>query len=238
LAARSSYFAAALQGGFLESQQKMVELQVSDEQAVVDLKLLHKLSYSGSYIHDEDVLLDLQTRMRLAVLADALEFRECVDAIFSSFVELSTFEEALVCFVAMPEELQNHQFMGALANKIIKSLATAAEGDANAVKALGMVIDQVAKEVAKDKTEEDRMGDMLRQTGDALPKALGPIALLFETAPYSNGGSLYDKLSLKSFVKNLSVDAVAAFLKSSALRLRVENEAYYLLCAWIINART
>jgi len=40
----------------------------------------------------------------------------------------------------------------------MKSLATAAEDDANAVKALGMVIDQVAKEVAKNKMEEDRDG--------------------------------------------------------------------------------
>ena len=98
-----------------------------------------------------------------------------------------------------------------------------------------MVIDRVAREVAKDKTEEDRKGDMLRQTGDALAKALGPIRRIFdiETTPTGNGGSLYEKLSLKSFVKNLSVDVVAAFLKSSALDLRVENEAYYLLCAWI-----
>lgn len=46
--------------------------------------------------------------------------------------------------------------MAALMNKIIKSLATAAVGDANAVKALGMVIDRVAREVAKDKTEVGR----------------------------------------------------------------------------------
>jgi len=49
--------------------------------------------------------------MRLAVLANALEFRECVDATFSSFVELSTFEEALLSFEAMPEELQNHHLI-------------------------------------------------------------------------------------------------------------------------------
>ena len=120
LAARSSYFAAALQGGFLESQKKVVELQVADEQAVVDLKLLLKLSYSGSYIYYEDVLLDLQTRIRLVILADALEFRECVDAIFSSFVVLSTSEEALARLEEMTEELQDHQGMAALVNKVIE----------------------------------------------------------------------------------------------------------------------
>lgn len=45
---------------------------------------------------------------------------------------------------------------------------------------------------------------MMRQTGDALAKAIGPIVRFFVTTPTGNGGSLYKSLSLKSFVKNRS----------------------------------
>lgn len=85
----SSYFAASLDGAFIESQKKMVEVELADEQAVSDLKLLFKLSYTDSYMRDGDVLLDVHTRMRLAFLANALEFRECVDEVLSSFEKLT-----------------------------------------------------------------------------------------------------------------------------------------------------
>jgi hypothetical protein len=45
-----------------------------DEQALEDLQLLIKLSYSDSYTHDDGQLLPLEMRLRLAVRAAGLEF--------------------------------------------------------------------------------------------------------------------------------------------------------------------
>ena len=54
----------------------MVEIVLEDEQ---DMKLLIKQCYSGSYIQDdEEELLDLRRRMRLAFLGNAFEMQECV----------------------------------------------------------------------------------------------------------------------------------------------------------------
>jgi hypothetical protein len=91
-----------------------------------------------------------------------------VDDIFSAFIDLPTIDEALACLEEMPEELKDHQGMAVFVNNIMKYLATAAVGDANAVKDLGKVIDRIAKEAAKNKAEEGRKCDMLRQAGDVL----------------------------------------------------------------------
>jgi len=107
------------------------------------------------------------------------------------------------------------------------------------VRSLGKIIDRVAREVTKDKTEEDRKGDMLHKAGNALAKALGPVRNLFEEREDGKGHSyddddyFYKHLSLKAHARELSLGAVAAFLEKSDLDIRVENEAYYLLCVWI-----
>jgi hypothetical protein len=46
-------------------------------------------------------------------------------------------------------------------------------------------------------------------------------------------GMIYERLSLNEDVKDLSLDAMAALLKSDHLDQGVGNEAYYLLGAWI-----
>lgn len=51
------------------------------DQAVRDLRLLLKLNYSGSYVKYEGVLLEKETRLRLALLGNALEFREWMSAL-------------------------------------------------------------------------------------------------------------------------------------------------------------
>ena len=160
LSARSQYIAAAFKGPFIESQKRTIELQMGNEQEVLDLQLLLKLSYGGSYTRDRDHLLNLEIRMRLAILANAYEFRECVDEVFVSFVKRSIPGKALSCLLNMPEELRNHPGMAGFATSVIED-------------------------------------------------------------------------SLNEDVKDLSLDAMAALLKSDHLDRGVENEAYYLLGAWI-----
>jgi len=58
LCARSPYFESCLDGEWSEAQIKTVEIVLANDQAVQNMKLLIKLSYSGSYIYDEEELLD------------------------------------------------------------------------------------------------------------------------------------------------------------------------------------
>jgi hypothetical protein len=87
LCARSSYFEAALSGEWNEAQTKTVEVELENEQAVQDMKLLIKLCYSGSYTkEDGEELLDRSTRMRLAFLGNAFEMEDCVAECLASLV--------------------------------------------------------------------------------------------------------------------------------------------------------
>ena len=70
----SPYVDGALSGDWTEAAERRIELTVADEQELEDLKLLIKLSYSDSYTHEGGQLLPIETRLRLAVRADALEF--------------------------------------------------------------------------------------------------------------------------------------------------------------------
>ena len=58
LCARSPYFESCLDGEWSEAKIKTVEIVLANDQAVQNMKLLIKLSYSGSYIYDEEELLD------------------------------------------------------------------------------------------------------------------------------------------------------------------------------------
>lgn len=205
-----------------------------------DLKLLFKLCYTDSFLIDGDAPLDMHTRMRLAFLANALEFKECVDEALSFFMK-SSVEEALAGLEVLPEELQNHHFMAALMKRMISDLEKDFFNKERVVRCMGKIIDRIANEATKDRAEEDRKGDMVHEAGHALGKALGPVRNLFDPSDpeggqdhfYDDEDHFYMHLSLKPHVKALSMDAVAAFLEKSKLNVQVENEAYFLLCAWI-----
>ena len=81
LCSQSAYFDKCMEGEWTEAAEVRVEVTVPDEQAGEDLKLLIKLSYSDSYIHDESELLPLETRLRLGVLADGFEFVAAVEQV-------------------------------------------------------------------------------------------------------------------------------------------------------------
>jgi hypothetical protein len=91
-----------------------VELAVEDEQAVEDLKLLIKLSYSTSFTHDGGQLLPFDTRLRLAARADSLEFVEAVDQVVPSLALGLDFEKATTCLAAVPAALEEHPGMEAV----------------------------------------------------------------------------------------------------------------------------
>jgi len=79
----------------------------------------------------------------------------------------------------------------------------------------------------------------LRQADEALCKALGPVSGLFEQGTAEGGHPLdrmdafYTRLPLRADIKGLSAAVMEALLGSDKLQLRSENDAYYLLCAWL-----
>jgi hypothetical protein len=98
LRTRSPYFDKSLDGEWAEAAARRVELTVPDQQAAEDLKLLIELSYLDSYVLDDgEQLLPLDTRVRLAVRADSLEFVEAVDQIVESLPLELDFEGAIKC---------------------------------------------------------------------------------------------------------------------------------------------
>lgn len=56
LSACSPYFDTSLSGEWNEAQTKTVEVVLENDQAVEDMKLLIKLSYSGNYARDGENL--------------------------------------------------------------------------------------------------------------------------------------------------------------------------------------
>ena len=123
LCVRSPYFRACLGGEWNEAQTKTVEINLENDQAVQDLKLLLKLCYSDSYIKDEDELLDRSTRIRLAFLGNAFEMQECVGECLGSLADDLTPTDALTFLDDVPEELHGHDAMKSVTAKVVEILA-------------------------------------------------------------------------------------------------------------------
>ena len=162
LRTHSPYFDKGLSGDWAEAAERRVELAVEDEQAVEDLKLLIKLSYSTSFTHDGGQLLPLDTRLRLAARADSLEFVEAVDQVVASLPLGLDFEGATTCLAAVPAALEEHAGMEAVRKQVAALLAKGIE------------------ERDADTSEESKV---LAQRGvDALAKLLGPVHEMFDGA--------------------------------------------------------
>ena len=132
-----------------------MELAVEDEQAVEDLKLLIKLSYSTSFTHDDGQLLPLDTRLRLAARADSLEFVEAVDQVVASLPLGLDFEGATTCLAAVPAALEEHAGMEAVRKQVAALLARGIE-ERNAAT-----------------SEESKV--LVQRGVDALARLLGPV---------------------------------------------------------------
>lgn len=198
LAARSPYFKAALDRGWVEARDKVVQLALANGQSVEDLKLLFKLSYGATYIKEDGVLIDKATRMRLAFLANALEFGDCIDECIASLSDKLTLEDALTCLEKdVPEELREHPAVVKLSAKVVdillravgdltKGIAEEEDKDDVAIasikiiKGLGRVIGALTECVTSGEDMEKATKEALQKAADALAKELGPVHDLFE----------------------------------------------------------
>ena len=81
-------------------------IALADAQAVEDFRLLIKLSCGLSYVQEGDVRLPQAIRLRLAFLANAFEFVECVQECLLSFSEEDlTLDDALI----LRNEMSGHE---------------------------------------------------------------------------------------------------------------------------------
>ena len=87
------------------------------------MRLLIKQCYSGSYIEDEEGLLDRNTRMRLAFWGNAFEMKGRVWECLGSLMDGMTFADTLTTLDDVPEELQGHVAMPSVIAKVVEVIA-------------------------------------------------------------------------------------------------------------------
>jgi hypothetical protein len=157
LRAWSPYFDKCLSGDWAESAERRVEVTVENVQELEDLQLLIKLSYSDSYTHDDDgALLAFDTRVRLGVRADALEFVDALTQLVESLPQ--GFEGAMTCLDDLPPALEAHPGMSAVRRR---------------------AVDVVTKGIEERKGKEEEE-EAVRAGANALAKYLGPVAGMFQ----------------------------------------------------------
>jgi hypothetical protein len=209
LRTRSLYFDKGLSGDWAEAAEQRVELTVENEQAVEEVKLLIKLSYSDSYTRDDGRLLPVDVRMRLGVRADSLEFVEAVDEVVKSLPLELDFAGAVTCLEQLPMALETHRDMAAVRSQVVAAL----------IKGI---------EERNGKTDEEAVALMQRGV-NALAKYLGPVAQMFEET--TDLSTMY--LPLRKNVKQLPYCVFKRLLASEALQVQLENEVYTLGVAWL-----
>jgi hypothetical protein len=210
LRTRSPYFDKSLSGEWAEAAERQVELTVEDKQALQDLKLLIKLSYSDSYTHENGRLLPFDTRLRLAARADSLEFVEAVDQVVASLPLGLDFSALITCLeMDLPRAMADHPGMLHARERMMALLV---------------------KGIEERDEEASEEGLALLQRGvDALAQLLGPVAGMFpETVDIHN-----EDLVLCDEVLLLPLCVFKRLLASEALQLQLENEAYHLLVTWL-----
>ncbi len=205
LRTHSPYFDKGLSDDWAEAAERRVELAVEDEQAVEDLKLLIKLSYSTSFTHDGGQLLPLDTRLRLGARADSLEFVEAVDQMVASLPLGLGLEGATTCLAAVPAALEEHPGMEAVRKQVVALLVKGIE------------------ERDADTSEESKV--LVQRGVDALARLLGPVHEMFYGA-----GTI---LRVCEDVLKLPLCVFKRVVASEALQLQLENEAYTLLTTWL-----
>lgn len=151
-----------------------------------------------------DVRLPKDMWLRLAFLANAFEFVDCVQECLQALTEEElTLADAFSLLNEMPEELWEHEAAMTIRIKIIQVLANemgkqekqrneeeevAAAVLMNKVtKALVGVIDELGPREMQGETAEEQKGQTIRLAGGALSKALGPVDKLFEGGMTSIG---------------------------------------------------
>lgn len=229
LSSRSPYFRSAWACQYEEAKKKIVAIVLEDNQMVQDLRLLLKLNYTDSYVKDDEgVLLEKDTRLRLALLGYAFEFRDCVEEYIASLGEGLTMEDAMTLSDNIPEELH--------ANNSVKNVL-----NAKIIEALTKGITELQEESAEREEAKKEKTNRMQEAGDALTKVLGSVCGFFEEGKVMSSGTLsttsfYGRVPLKSHVKELPFPAMWVLSASKKLRLQAEDEAYTLLCSWLCQS--
>ena len=118
----SPYVDGALSGEWAEAAERLIELTVDSEQELDDLRLLIKRCYTDSYAFDDGKLLPFDTRVRLAVRADALEFVGAVNQLVESLSLGLDFEQAVACLETLPPAVEQHAGISAVRNRAVQVL--------------------------------------------------------------------------------------------------------------------
>lgn len=100
---------------------------LDSEQQLEDVKLLIKPCYTDSYTHDGGQLLPLETRLWLALRADALAFVEAVEQVVDSLPVGLDFAGALKCATDLPPALESHPRIGSARRGMVEVLAKGIE---------------------------------------------------------------------------------------------------------------
>jgi hypothetical protein len=194
LSSASDYFDRCLQGGWSETESRVINITREDDEDLKSFKQLLELSYTGSYIHDSDgVPLDRETRLRIAMVANEFEFGRAIDECVASLREGLTLEEEILCLEEeIPAGLQARPVVLQWKSKVLESIVGG---------------------------------------------ELGPVHHFFEEArewtDEVDESLFYEVLLLKQHIKVLSVETFGELLGSDALQVQKEEEAYYLLGAWL-----
>lgn len=208
LSACSTYSARALSGQLTQTTTRRVELTVGNKQELEDFKLLLKLSYSDRYTHDGDQLLPTDTRLRMAALADALEFKEAVDQLW---VPLSFAQAVRYINNTSPELLLAHP-------------------DTTRERLVVELVKDIEALEAVDDEDDAEAEDQMQAGVTALAKYLGHVSAVFK---HVAGEPAHGTLSLREEVSWLPCIIFTLLLESKELDMQVENEAYVLFTAWL-----
>lgn len=114
LAPRSPYFLRALTSGFRESTDKTIVLRLEDEDAVEDMKLLLRLTYTSSYTQIGGGPFDKPQLLRLLRLADGFEMTDCMAECAVALRPMADYDEALHIFQTIPDSVLGHDGLASL----------------------------------------------------------------------------------------------------------------------------
>jgi hypothetical protein len=192
LSTRSDHFDRALRGGFKEKDTKVICINRHDEEDLKCFKLLLELSYAPSYIHDDEgAMLDRDTRLALALMANEYEFNACIDECVASLSEGLELEEQIMYVEVKLAAFHGRECITTWKTTILEAIAAG---------------------------------------------GLGPVREFFEEGHVlkkDDGVYFYEMVPLKAVIKSLPVEGMEALLGSDKLDVHVEDEAYYLLGAWL-----
>lgn len=193
LCSRSEYFNACLSGAWAEAAERRVEVTVEDEQAVEDLRLLVKLSYTYSYASLDRRLLPLDQRLRLALLVDRFAFEGAVAQVVESLPEKLDLEGTVALLQNLPPQLEQHPAMAESMAKIIAALPQLIEKREQGARLerlsslpidVPIYIDEDVVffpcSVAASNAGVVKDTGVVKMAVDALAQYLGPVAGMFE----------------------------------------------------------